>query len=223
MAIPLEDSWKDVLGTEMDRDYFRKLLDFLDQEETSGHLVYPSRRLIFNAYQHTPFAKTRVVILGQDPYTGPGQAHGLAFSVEHGKLPPTLKNIFKELHADIPSFRIPAHGNLTAWTDQGVLLLNTVLTVRAGASLSHRGKGWERFTDRTITELSQQRDGLVFLLWGQNAQARESLIDPVRHTILKAPHPSPLSAYTGFFGCRHFSRTNEILARRGLTPINWQI
>ena len=223
MAIPLEDSWKDVLGTEMDQEYFRKLLDFLDQEETAGQLVYPSRHLIFNAFNHTPFDQVKVIILGQDPYIGPGQAHGLAFSVEQGKLPPTLKNIFRELESDIEGFRSPGHGNLTSWTDQGVLLLNTVLTVRAGASLSHRNRGWERFTDRTISELSRRREGLVFLLWGQNAQAREVLIDPARHTVLKAPHPSPLSAWTGFFGCRHFSRTNAILTGQGLGPVSWQL
>lgn len=223
MAIPLEDSWRDVLAGELDRDYFRELLDFLDLEERSGHLVYPSRGQIFNAYNHTPFDRVKVVILGQDPYIGPGQAHGLAFSVEQGKLPPTLKNIFRELHQDISGFRIPGHGNLTDWTEQGVFLLNTVLTVRAGSSLSHQNRGWERFTDRTMGELSQRREGLVFLLWGRNAQSKEGLIDASRHVILKAPHPSPLSARTGFFGCRHFSRVNEILAERGLTPIDWQI
>jgi uracil-DNA glycosylase len=223
MAIPLDDSWRDVLGTELESEYFRNLVGFLDREQASGHTVYPPRELIFNAFNHTPFKKVKVVILGQDPYIGPGQAHGLAFSVEKGKLPPTLKNIFKELMSDVDGFRQPEHGNLTTWADQGVFLLNTVLTVRAGESLSHKDRGWEQFTDRAITELSARRKDLVFLLWGRHAHLKEKLIDSSRHMILKAAHPSPLSARTGFFGCRHFSRTNQILSGNGLKPINWQL
>jgi uracil-DNA glycosylase len=179
--------------------------------------------LIFNAFNHTPFDKVKVVLLGQDPYHGPGQAHGLCFSVQRGvPPPPSLKNMFKELRDDV-GFRIPAHGNLEAWADQGVFLLNATLTVRAGEAGSHQGKGWETFTAAAVRRLSEKREGLVFLLWGRFAHQKEALIDTSRHHVLKAAHPSPLSAHNGFFGCRHFSKANALLEKQGLKPIDWQI
>jgi uracil-DNA glycosylase len=224
MAIPLDATWQEVLGSEFDKEYMLRLFDFLDQEEDEGFMIYPPRQLIFNAFNHTPFHRVKVVILGQDPYIGQEQAHGLSFSVEKGtRLPPSLKNIFKELTSDIKNFHFPEHGNLTHWADQGVFLLNAILTVRAGESLSHKNKGWETFTDRAIAELSARRQGIIFILWGNFAQSKERLIDPSRHFILKTAHPSPLSARHGFFGCRHFSKVNQILQENGQAPIDWQI
>jgi len=218
----IEDSWKQVLSDEFEAQYFKDLTDFL-REEKKNHIIYPPGPQIFSAFNHTPFNKVKVVILGQDPYHGPGQAHGLCFSVPEGiDRPPSLVNIFKEIQSDL-GISVPSSGNLTNWTRQGVLLVNAILTVRANTPTSHQNKGWEKFTDAVIRNLSDKRKNLVFLLWGNYAQAKESLIDGNRHHILKAAHPSPLSASRGFFGCRHFSRTNEILQELGLNPIDWSI
>lgn len=224
MAIEIEDSWKKVLGEEFEKDYMKKLKAFLLKEKQEGKTIYPPSKCIFTAFNHTPFDKVKAVIIGQDPYHGPNQAYGLAFSVQKGvAIPPSLKNIYKELHDDIPGFRYPSHGMLNKWADQGVLLLNAVLTVRAGDAGSHQNKGWEQFTDSAIRQLSEQRSNIVFLLWGRYAQSKISLIDTNKHYILKAAHPSPLSAFNGFFGCRHFSKTNKILEENGQNPIDWQI
>ena len=218
----IEESWKQVLEDEFHADYFIRLKEFL-VEEKSRYRVYPPGQLIFNAFNKTPFPKAKVVLLGQDPYHGQGQAQGLCFSVPQGiPQPPSLVNIFKELNADL-GIPLPKHGNLEKWALQGVLLLNATLTVRANQAGSHQGKGWETFTDSVIKHLSDQRAGIVFLLWGRYAQAKETLIDTRKHYILKAAHPSPFSAYNGFFGCRHFSKTNEILERHQLEPVDWHI
>ena len=223
----IEESWKRELADEFAKDYFARLKEFLLEEKRRGATVYPPGPLIFNAFNHTPFDKVKVVILGQDPYHGPGQAHGLCFSVQRGvPPPPSLQNMFKELREDLKDsggFRIPDHGNLEKWADQGVFLLNATLTVRAGAAASHAGKGWEEFTAAAVRRLSEKREGLVFLLWGRHAHAKEPLIDATRHHVLKAAHPSPLSAHNGFFGCRHFSKANELLVKAGKEPIDWQI
>lgn len=224
MAIEIEDSWKKVLEDEFEKDYMKNLKAFLLKEKEEGKTIYPSSKCIFTAFNHTPFDKVKAVIIGQDPYHGPNQAYGLAFSVQKGVvIPPSLKNIYKELHDDISSFRYPSHGMLNKWADQGVLLLNAVLTVRAGEAGSHQNKGWEQFTDSAIRQLSEKRSNIVFLLWGRYAQSKISLIDSNKHYILKAAHPSPLSAFNGFFGCRHFSKTNKILEENGQEPIDWQI
>jgi uracil-DNA glycosylase len=214
-------SWKEVLLEEFQSDYFQLLKQFLVEDKKS-YTIYPPGPLIFNAFNSTPFDAVKVVILGQDPYHGAGQAHGLCFSVPHGiKPPPSLVNIFKELKSDL-DIPVPAHGNLESWAKQGVFLLNATLTVRANTPLSHAGKGWEIFTNRVVEKLSQERDQLVFILWGRNAQTKESLIDPSKHLILKSAHPSPFSA-TAFFGCRHFSKANEWLAAKGLGEVNWRL
>ena len=218
----IENSWKEELKEEFNASYFMGLKEFL-LEEKAAFTVYPPGKFIFNAFQHAPFDKVRVVILGQDPYHGPGQAHGLCFSVPQGIAPPpSLVNIFKEIERDL-GIPAPVHGNLTRWATQGVLLLNATLTVRANQPGSHQRKGWETFTDAVIRRLSDRRVGLVFLLWGKFAQEKESLIDVNRHYVLKAAHPSPFSAYNGFFGCRHFSKTNEILNKHGLKEIDWRV
>lgn len=224
MSATLEPGWLKVLEEEFEKDYMKSLKSFLLKEKESGHTIYPKNSEIFNAFNHTPFDEVKVVLLGQDPYHGDGQAHGLSFSVQKGiAVPPSLKNMYKELETDIEGFKIPGHGNLTQWADQGVLLLNATLTVRARQPGSHQGKGWEIFTDRVITELSAKKTGLVFLLWGRYAQNKSLLIDEKKHTILKAAHPSPFSAYNGFFGCKHFSMTNATLKKQGLKPIDWNI
>jgi len=224
MSITLEKSWLDELSAEFEKDYMKALKTFLQQEKQKGFTVYPKGSEVFNALNHTPFNKVKVVILGQDPYHGQGQAHGLSFSVQKGiTVPPSLKNIYKELATDIEGFSIPTHGNLTKWADEGVLLLNATLTVRAHEAGSHQGKGWEIFTDKIISQLSGKREGLVFLLWGRYAQNKSALIDQTKHTILAAAHPSPFSAYNGFLGSRHFSKANAILEKQGLGPIDWQI
>ena len=218
----IEESWKEALNNEFQQDYFMGLKTFLQQEKKQ-YVVYPPGRSIFSAFNHTPIDKVKVVILGQDPYHGPGQAHGLCFSVPHGvPAPPSLVNIFKELKSEL-GIPVPTHGNLEKWADQGVLLLNATLTVRANQAGSHQKMGWEQFTDQVIRELSARRSGLVFLLWGNYAKAKEALIDTKKHHVLKSAHPSPLSAYNGFFGCNHFIRTNELLQQQGLTPIDWSI
>ena len=218
----IEDSWKAALMNEFQREYFVTLKAFL-QHEKKQYVIFPPGGSIFSAFNHTPFDKVKVVILGQDPYHGPGQAHGLCFSVPPGvPAPPSLVNIFKELKTEL-GIPVPTHGNLEKWADQGVLLLNATLTVRANMAGSHQKKGWEQFTDQVIRELSAHRTGLVFLLWGNYAKAKEALIDTSKHYVLKAAHPSPLSAYNGFFGCGHFVKTNELLLKQGLAPINWSV
>ncbi|WP_207427385.1 uracil-DNA glycosylase [Pedobacter sp. SYSU D00535] len=222
MAIQLEESWQSVLGEEFEKDYMKRLGNFLQAEKDSGKTVYPPGNLIFNAFNHTPFDQVKAVIIGQDPYHGPNQAFGLAFAVQKGvTVPPSLRNIYKELAADIPGFKIPTHGDLTKWADQGVLLLNATLTVRATEAGSHQKKGWEQFTDAAIQKLAKQREGIVFLLWGRFAQTKAAFINADRHHILTAPHPSPLAR--GFEGCRHFSATNKFLLEQGKKEIDWQI
>ncbi|MEJ2903281.1 uracil-DNA glycosylase [Pedobacter panaciterrae] len=224
MSITLEKSWLKELDAEFEKSYMKDLKTFLQHEKQKGITVYPKGSEVFKALDHTPFDKVKVVILGQDPYHGQGQAHGLSFSVQKGvTVPPSLKNIYKELVTDIEGFSTPSHGNLTKWADEGVLLLNATLTVRAHEAGSHQGKGWEIFTDKIISQLSEHRKGLVFLLWGRYAQNKSTLIDQTKHTILTAAHPSPFSAYNGFFGCRHFSKANAILEKQGLSAIDWQI
>ena len=218
----IEASWKAILTDEFNKDYFKELKQFLLQEKQQ-HIIYPIGKEIFNAFNYTPFEKVKVVILGQDPYHGKGQAHGLSFSVPVGiKPPPSLKNIFKELKVDL-DIPIAKSGNLTSWAKQGVLLLNTTLTVRAKQAGSHQNKGWENFTDAVISNLSANKEALIFLLWGRFAQTKASLIDSKKHHILTAAHPSPFSAYSGFFGCKHFSKTNEILNKNGLETIDWKL
>ncbi|MBK9794799.1 MAG: uracil-DNA glycosylase [Sphingobacteriales bacterium] len=221
--IQIEDSWKAALIEEFEKPYFAEIRRFLQEEKAAGKIIYPPGSLIFNAFNSTPFEKVRVVILGQDPYHGASQAHGLCFSVQHGvKPPPSLVNIYKELKDDV-GFEIPKHGNLQKWTEQGVFLLNAMLTVEANQPASHQKKGWEEFTNAVIQKLSKDRNGLIFILWGNFAQQKAVLIDESKHTILKAAHPSPFSAYNGFFGCKHFSKTNEILKARGEVEIDWQV
>ena len=220
MDVKIEKSWKSALEKEFEKDYFSKLTEYV-RMEYKQHTVYPEGRLIFNAFDHCPFEKTRVVILGQDPYHEPGQAHGLCFSVQQGiKFPPSLQNIFKEIRSD-EGFEPNKDGNLERWANQGVLLLNATLTVRAQLAGSHQNKGWETFTDAAIHNLAQERTGLVFLLWGSYAQKKGEFIDAKKHLVLKSVHPSPLSAHRGFFGNHHFSQTNEYLMNQGLTPIDW--
>lgn len=224
MAIELEPGWLEVLHEQFGMDYMHKLKAFLQEEKRLGMQVYPGNADIFNAFNKTPFYKVKVVILGQDPYHGEGQAHGLAFSVKRGiAVPPSLQNIYKELKADIDGFKIPAHGDLSHWAQSGVLLLNATLTVRANTAGSHQNRGWEQFTNVVIKQLSLRKKGIVFLLWGKFAQAKATLIDNCNHHILMAAHPSPLSAYNGFFGCRHFSTTNKLLSESGQQPIDWQL
>lgn len=221
--IQIEPSWLEVLHDEFDKPYMQSLRQFLQQEKQQGKVIYPSGKNIFNAFNSTPFHKVKVVILGQDPYHGPGQAHGLCFSVLPGvPFPPSLLNIFKEIQQDL-GIPVPQQGCLQSWADQGVLLLNATLTVEQGRAGSHQGKGWETFTDQAISALNLGREGLVFLLWGSYAQQKGALIDGRRHLILKSPHPSPLSAHRGFFGNRHFSKANEWLQQRGQTPIDWRV
>lgn len=218
----IDESWKSALWQEFKSEYFAQLKDFLLIEK-SNYRVYPPGPLIFNAFNRTPLDKVKVVILGQDPYHGEGQAHGLCFSVPPGvKPPPSLVNIFKEIRTDT-GLPVPANGNLEAWADQGVMLLNATLTVRASCAGSHQNKGWEKFTDRAIQTVSEQCENVVFLLWGKYAQAKESLIDARKHLVMKAAHPSPLSAYNGFFGCKHFSKTNDFLREKGVKEIDWRL
>jgi len=218
----IEETWKKVLWDEFQTPYFANLREFLVKEKT-GYTVYPPGPLIFNAFQHTPFPRLKAVILGQDPYHGRGQAHGLCFSVPPGiPKPPSLVNILKELNSDL-DVPVPAHGTLENWAQQGVLLLNATLTVRAGQAGSHQNKGWEAFTDAVIGKVSTLKSGVVFLLWGRYAQAKSSLIDQHKHLVLKAAHPSPFSAHSGFFGCRHFSKANHYLTTQGHEPIDWSL
>jgi uracil-DNA glycosylase len=221
--IRLEPSWKARLGGYLERPQMRELADFLRVEKRAGKVLYPPGAEIFNAFEHTPFDKVRVVILGQDPYHGPGQAHGLCFSVRPGvPPPPSLVNVFKEIQRDL-GIAPPDHGCLTPWADRGVLLLNSVLTVERGNAASHQGKGWEGFTDAAIDALNRERDGIVFMLWGSYAQRKGQLIDRRRHRVLTSVHPSPLSAHRGFLGCGHFSAANRYLEERGEAPIDWSL
>ncbi len=222
ISAKIEQSWKKVLNEEFNKPYFVSLKDFLLKEKTH-YTVYPPGERIFAAFDHTPFDKVKVVILGQDPYHGPGQAHGLCFSVPHGiKPPPSLQNIFKEIHRDL-GIPIPRHGNLEEWAKQGVMLLNATLTVRAHQAGSHQKQGWETFTDKVIRMLSEKKQHLVFLLWGNYAIQKSSMIDGSKHLVLKTVHPSPLSVSRGFFGCRHFSKANEYLSENGIKPIDWNL
>lgn len=222
MTIKLEASWLAVLKPEFDKEYMKNLKSFLVEEQQS-HVVYPPNAEIFSAFEHTPFDKVRVVILGQDPYHGPGEAHGLSFSVKKGiRIPPSLRNIYKELHSDI-GLTTPNHGHLLEWAQQGVLLLNTVLTVRHKTANSHQKKGWETFTDKAIQELSDQRDNIVFILWGSKAKAKLNLIDQDKHHIIQSAHPSPLAVRYGFFGSKPFSKTNTFLKSIGQKPIDWTL
>lgn len=221
MTSPL--TWHDAIGAEKEKAYFHDTLAFIAAQRQAGKIIYPPVKEVFNAFRFTEFNKVKVVILGQDPYHGPQQAHGLSFSVRPGvAIPPSLVNIYKELQTDIKGFCIPTHGYLKSWADQGVLLLNAVLTVERGQAYSHAKLGWEQFTDNVIATLNQYRQGIIFLLWGSHAQKKGAIIDRHRHHILTAPHPSPLSAHRGFFGCRHFSKTNQFLCQQRHSPIDWQ-
>jgi uracil-DNA glycosylase len=218
--VNIEDTWYAELKDEFNKEYFVKLKAFL-LEEKKNNVIYPPGSQIFSAFNYTPFHKVKVVILGQDPYHGNGQAHGLCFSVPHGiPTPPSLVNIYKELKSDI-GFEIPNSGNLESWAKQGVFLLNATLTVRANTAGSHQNKGWEIFTDNVIKIINDKRENVVFVLWGRYAAAKEKLIDDSKHLILKAAHPSPLSAYNGFLGCKHFSKINNFLDNKGIEPIRW--
>lgn len=223
MIFQLEESWMPYLGGELAKPYMQELIEFLHQEKKSGKEIYPAEEKVFEAFRLTPFTEVKVVILGQDPYHGPGQAHGLCFSVnESVKIPPSLVNIFKELNSDL-GLSIPTHGCLETWAKQGVLLLNTVLTVENGKAGSHHQKGWEKFTDKVIEVLNAEKKNLVFILWGSPAQKKAAKVDEARHKILKSVHPSPLSVYRGFLGSKPFSQTNAYLKEKGLKEIDWNI
>lgn len=222
MNVRIEESWKEALAGEFEKDYFRELVSELHREKAAGTVIYPPGPLIFNAFDKTPLPSLKVVILGQDPYHNPGEAMGLSFSVPDGvKIPPSLRNIFKEIESDL-GIRMSGSSNLEPWARQGVLLLNSILTVRAGAAASHRSLGWEYFTDAVIRCISERCEGIVFLLWGRYARSKAVLIDSSRHHVLEAAHPSPLAG-GAFFGCRHFSRTNELLIAEGRSPIDWKL
>lgn len=219
----MEESWKHVLKNEFEKTYFQHIVTFLKAEKATGKVIFPPGRLIFNAFEQTPFDKVKVVILGQDPYHNKNQAHGLSFSVPDGiPKPPSLLNIFKELRNDL-GIEMPVNGNLEKWANQGVLLLNACLTVRENEPGCHSQIGWLQFTDQVIKKISDEKEGIIFLLWGKFAQQKQSLIDETKHFVLKAAHPSPLSAHNGFFGCKHFSKTNELLIKQHKSPIDWKI
>ena len=221
--VNIEESWSKQLANEFTQPYFQSIVQFLKTEKALGKVIFPEGKAIFKAFELTPFDEVKVLILGQDPYHGEGQAHGLCFSVQHGiKPPPSLVNVFKELQQDL-GLPIPKHGNLSTWAKQGVLLLNASLTVEAHKPMSHAQIGWAEFTDAVIQKLSSQKTGVVFLLWGRFAQQKEVLIDTSKHFVLKAAHPSPFSAHNGFLGCKHFSQTNTILTQQQKTPIDWRI
>ncbi len=223
MDVKIEASWKEVLKNEFAKPYFEQIPLHIKTEKSQGKIIYPPGSLLFNAFNTTPFSTVKVVILGQDPYHGAGQAHGLCFSVQNGvPPPPSLLNIFKELQDDI-GVTIPNHGNLTHWAAQGVFLLNASLSVRAGEPMSHSKIGWAQFTDTVIKTISEKKKNIVFLLWGKFAQEKRVLIDETKHCILRSVHPSPLSAHAGFFGCKHFSKTNEYLVSKGIDPVDWSL
>jgi len=222
LSIRLTKNWLDIVGAEFDRPHMAQLEQFLQREKDAGRTIYPKRSEIFKALNSTPFSKIKVVIIGQDPYHGAGQAHGLCFSVPNGiARPPSLINIYKEIEAEY-GIQMPRHGDLTGWAAQGVLLLNATLTVRQGSPGSHQCKGWEKFTDAIIRAVNEKRDHVVFLLWGSYAQKKGALIDRKKHRVLEAPHPSPLSAHRGFLGCGHFKKANDYLTQHGLKPVDWQ-
>jgi uracil-DNA glycosylase len=222
-SINLNSEWLEVLAAEFEQDYMKQLRSFLLERSRAGAVIYPPGKQIFNALDSTPLSQVKVVILGQDPYHGPGQAHGLCFSVQPGvRPPPSLVNIFKEIHDDL-GCPVPDHGHLQAWTERGVLLLNAVLTVERGNAGAHQGKGWEPFTDAIVRTVNERCENVAFLLWGSQAQKKGADIDSRRHLVLKAPHPSPLSAHRGFLGCRHFSKANQWLESRGLEPVDWTL
>lgn len=217
-------TWESIINDEREKEYFQSVLTFVEQQRNSGKTIYPPQEQVFSAFDRTPFESVRVVILGQDPYHGANQAHGLAFSVLPGvKIPPSLRNMYKELAQDIEGFEIPSHGYLDTWASQGVLMLNTVLTVEEAKAHSHAKCGWETFTDTIIAELNQRSEPIIFLLWGAHAQKKGQAIDADKHHVLVAPHPSPLSARRGFFGCEHFSMTNELLSSINQQPIDWTL
>ncbi|MCH8536626.1 MAG: uracil-DNA glycosylase [Alkalimonas sp.] len=216
--------WQQVIGAEKQQPYFQRILAEIKQARASGQVIYPADSEVFNAFKLTPFAELKVVLLGQDPYHGPNQAHGLAFSVRPGvAIPPSLRNMYKELTQEYDDFKAPSHGCLTSWAKQGVLLLNTALTVVANQANSHRDLGWQQFTDQVIAAVSQHAEHVVFMLWGANAGRKARLIDVNKHTVLTAPHPSPLSAHRGFMGCNHFRQANTALQTHGQATINWQL
>jgi len=222
-SVKLDPTWLAQLGDEFEKPYMTNLRDFLVQEKRAGKKIFPNGDEFFAALNHTPLDRVKVVILGQDPYHGEGQAHGLCFSVQPGvATPPSLQNIYKELHSEL-NLPIPSHGNLTQWADQGVLLLNSVLSVEDGKAASHRGQGWEMFTDRIVEVINEQCHGVVFFLWGSYAQKKGAFIDTEKHCVLRAPHPSPLSAHRGFFGCGHFTAANHYFEQREAQPIDWRI
>ncbi|MBC7511249.1 MAG: uracil-DNA glycosylase [Ferruginibacter sp.] len=224
MDVQIEPSWKEELKNEFTKPYFLEIVTFLKIEKNAGKIIYPPGALLFNAFNQTPFNKVKVVIIGQDPYHNPGQAHGLSFSVPNGiKPPPSLVNIYKEIQKDLGIAMPVSYGNLTRWAEQGVLLLNAILTVRANEPASHAKIGWMNFTDSVITKISDEKKGVIFLLWGKFAQEKQLLIDETKHFVLKAAHPSPFSADKGFFGCKHFSKTNDLLTNQGLTPVDWKL
>ena len=223
MDVKIEAGWKQALKKEFQAPYFQQIPHHIRTEKSQGKTIYPPGSQIFNAFNKTPFDNVKVVILGQDPYHGKGQAHGLCFSVQEGvAAPPSLVNIFKELQDDI-GVPIPSHGNLTKWAEQGVFLLNASLTVRAGEPMSHARIGWAAFTDAVIKTISEQKKHVVFMLWGKFAQEKRLLVDETKHLVLRAMHPSPLSAHAGFFGCKHFSKANQYLASKGIDPIDWKL
>jgi uracil-DNA glycosylase len=224
MDVKMDASWKEVLVNEFTKPHFLEVVTHLKMEKTAGKIIYPPGPLIFNAFNQTPFNRVKVVILGQDPYHNPGQAHGLSFSVPNGiKPPPSLINIYKEIQQDLGIAMPAEYGNLTRWAEQGVLLLNAILTVRANEPASHSKIGWMSFTDAVIRKISDEKKGVIFLLWGKFAQEKQVLIDETKHFVLKAAHPSPFSADKGFFGCKHFSKTNKLLTDQDLGPIDWKL
>lgn len=224
MSVKLESSWLALLKAEFDKPYFANLKSFLITQNRNGELIYPANNAIFKAFELTPFDKVKVVILGQDPYHGANQAHGLSFSVQDGVTPPpSLRNIFNELQSEFPDFIVPKNGNLSSWAKQGVLLLNATLTVGAGKPGSHQKQGWEIFTDEVIKTISNLKENVVFILWGNYAQQKEAIIDTRKHLIIKSPHPSPFSAHSGFFGSKPFSKANAYLIKNGKDAIDWQL
>jgi uracil-DNA glycosylase len=221
--VKIEESWKEALQEEFGKEYFNQLISFLKQEKAAGNIIFPPGPKIFEAFTLTPLHEAKVVILGQDPYHGPGQAMGLCFSVPDGiQLPPSLQNIFKEMKSDL-GINQPPCGDLTKWARQGVFLLNAILTVRKASAASHQNRGWEQFTDAVIKTISDKKENVVFILWGNYAGSKQKLIDSSKHHIIKSPHPSPLSAYSGFFGSKPFSKTNEFLESKGLMPVDWSL
>lgn len=224
MDVKIEQSWKNILQDEFRKAYFKEITEWIKMEIASGKTIYPAGQYIFNAFEQTPFDHVKVVLIGQDPYHNPGQAHGLSFSVQEGiKPPPSLINIYKEIYSDLGLKLSPDYGNLTQWANQGILLLNAALTVRANEPGSHSKIGWAQFTDAVIQAISERKSQVVFLLWGRFAQEKQILIDDRKHCILKAAHPSPFSVEKGFYGCRHFSKTNEYLVKNGIDPIDWNL